>query len=155
MRSPIQRSNYMQDLINSLRPDNAIRQHRSGSTMAQVMACCWTAPSHYLNQHWLVISEVQWQSPEGHLVIAQPLITKLTWKSFILKVPFKYLRSQWVNSSPPSATYMPQGTGSALVQIMACHLFSTKPLSKPFIVNWNLRNKLQWNLNLYTKPLIH
>ena len=32
---------------------------RSGSTLAQVMACCLTAPSHYLNQCWLIISEVQ------------------------------------------------------------------------------------------------
>ena len=35
---------------------------RSGSTLAQVMACCLTAPSHYLNQCWLIISEVQWHS---------------------------------------------------------------------------------------------
>ena len=27
--------------------------HRSESTLAQVMACCLTAPSHYLNQCWL------------------------------------------------------------------------------------------------------
>ena len=42
----------------------------------------------------------------------------------------------------------------SLVQIMACHLVGAKPLSKPYwtIVNWTLRNKLQWNLkqNLYT-----
>ena len=30
---------------------------RSGSTLAQVMACCLTTPSHYLNQWWLIISE--------------------------------------------------------------------------------------------------
>ena len=35
--------------FNSLRPSNAIWRHRSGSTLAQVMACCLTAPSHYLN----------------------------------------------------------------------------------------------------------
>ena len=31
--------------------------HRSvyGSTLAKVMACCLTAPSHYLNQYWLLI----------------------------------------------------------------------------------------------------
>ena len=33
---------------------------RSGATLAQVMAWCLTAPSHYLNQCWLVISEVLW-----------------------------------------------------------------------------------------------
>ena len=32
---------------------------RSGSTLAQVMACCLTAPSHYLNQCWLIISKIQ------------------------------------------------------------------------------------------------
>ena len=36
-----------------------------------------------------------------------------------------------VNSSPPSATYMCQWIGSALVQIMACCLFGAKPLSNP------------------------
>ena len=29
------------------------RWHRPGSTLAQVMACCLTAPRHYLNQCWL------------------------------------------------------------------------------------------------------
>ena len=29
---------------------------RSGSTLAQVMACCLTAPSHHLNLCWLIIS---------------------------------------------------------------------------------------------------
>ena len=39
---------------------------RSGSTLAQVMACCLTAPSHYLNQCRLIICEVSWHSPEGN-----------------------------------------------------------------------------------------
>ena len=37
---------------NSLWPCNAKWWHRSGSTLAQVMACCLTAPSHYLSQWW-------------------------------------------------------------------------------------------------------
>ena len=53
-------------LFNSLWPSDAIWEHRTGSTMAQVMACCLTAPSHYLNQCWLIISEVQWHSSEGN-----------------------------------------------------------------------------------------
>ena len=36
--------------------------YRSGSSLAQVMACCLTAPSHYLNQCWLITSKVQWHS---------------------------------------------------------------------------------------------
>ena len=42
-------------------------------------------------------------------------------------------RPQWVNSSPPSAAYMRQWIRSALVQIMACRLFGTKPLFKPVL----------------------
>ena len=40
---------------------HGVRQ-RSGPTLVQVMACCLTAPSHFLNQCWLIISEVQWHS---------------------------------------------------------------------------------------------
>ena len=45
-------------MINLLRPSDAIWRHRSWSTLAQVMACCLTASSHYLNQCWLIISNV-------------------------------------------------------------------------------------------------
>ena len=45
--------------FNSLRPSDAIWRQGSRSTLVQVMACCLTAPSHYLNQCWLIISEVQ------------------------------------------------------------------------------------------------
>ena len=55
-------------IINSLRTSDAILQHRSGSTLAQVMACCLTVPSHYLNQCWLIISNVLWHSSEGNFI---------------------------------------------------------------------------------------
>ena len=45
--------------FNLLRLSDAIWRHRSGSTLAQVMACCLMAPSHYLNQCWLIISKIQ------------------------------------------------------------------------------------------------
>ena len=49
----------------SVGPSDARWRQRSGSTLAQVMACCLTAPSHYLNQCWLIISKVLWHSSEG------------------------------------------------------------------------------------------
>ena len=52
--------------VNSLWPSDAIWRHRSMSTLAQVMACCLTAPSHYLNQCWLMIREVLWHSPDSN-----------------------------------------------------------------------------------------
>ena len=39
---------------------------KNRSTLAQVMACCLMAPSHYLNQCWLTISKVLWHSSEGN-----------------------------------------------------------------------------------------
>ena len=47
--------------LNPLWPSDAIWRARSGSTLAQAMACCLTAPSHLLNQCWLFISAVLWQ----------------------------------------------------------------------------------------------
>ena len=61
-----------------------------------------------------------------------------------------------INSSPPSAAYVRQWIGSALVQIMACCLFSFKPLSKPALrLNWTLMNILHWNFNQNTKLFLH
>ena len=55
-----------EQLIYSLWPIDAICRHRSGATLAHIMASCLTAPSHYLNQCWLNIGEVLWHSPEGN-----------------------------------------------------------------------------------------
>ena len=43
-----------QYLINSLWPRYFIWWYTSWSTWVQVMACCLSAPSHYLNQCWLI-----------------------------------------------------------------------------------------------------
>ena len=56
----------------------------NGSTLAQVMACCLTAPSHYLNQCWIVLIGVFWNSPEGrkcrrHLSFDLDMTFKITY----------------------------------------------------------------------------
>ena len=56
----------MMNQFNSLWHSDAIWWHRSRSTLVQLMACCLTAPSHYLNQCWLIIIKVQWCSSEGN-----------------------------------------------------------------------------------------
>ena len=53
--------------VHSLRLSDAMWRQRTRSTLAQVMACCLNAPSHYLNQCWLIIPKVQWLSSEGNL----------------------------------------------------------------------------------------
>ena len=73
--------------VNSPRLSDAIWWHRAGSTLAQVMACCLTAPSHYLNQCWL-ITLVQWCSSEGNfaLDISQPSVTKINLKIIFIRL---------------------------------------------------------------------
>ena len=51
-----------------------------------------------------------------------------------------------LNSYPPSAAYMHQWTGSALVQVMACRLFGAKPLPEPMLTYCQLEFwSLNWN----------
>ena len=67
--------------INSLWPSDVIWRWRSWSTLGQIMACCLTAPSHYLNQCSLTISMVQWHLPQGvSQEIAQPSTTRISLK---------------------------------------------------------------------------
>ena len=78
--------------FNSLWPSDTIWRHRSGSTLAQVMACCLTAPSHYLNQCWLIINKVQWHSSEHNYTrdTSAPKIKislKMTYLKFHLNLP--------------------------------------------------------------------
>ena len=61
------------------------------------------------------------------------------------------------NSFPPSVAYICQWIGSALVGIMAWHLFGAKPLSNQCWANvkWTLRNKLQFWLILIKYKSFH
>ena len=61
--------------FNSLWSSDAIWRHRSRSTLAQGMACCLTAPSHYLNQYWIFIKGVLWQSSGSNF----PSVHELMW----------------------------------------------------------------------------
>ena len=86
--------------FNSLRPSDAIWRQWSWTTLAQVMACCLTAPSHYLNQCWLIIRGVLWHTSESSFAgIAQGIDSGYEFEKDILKNIFKSPRGQWVNSS--------------------------------------------------------
>ena len=50
------------------------------------MACCLMAPSHYLNQHWLIISELSWYLPEGNFIgNTEDIYPSLEFKSYWFK----------------------------------------------------------------------
>ena len=69
---------------NSLCPDDVIWRQRYRSTLAQVMACCLKAPSHYLNQ-CLLINKLLWPLSEGNFTSDNQTIhhKKVTWKLLI------------------------------------------------------------------------
>ena len=64
--------------INSLGPSDAMCRQKTGSTLAQVMACCLTTPSHCLNQCWHITNKLQWHSSQGKFrYLSQPSITEI------------------------------------------------------------------------------
>ena len=75
--------------FNSLWPSYAIWRPRSGSTLAQVMACCLTALSHYLDQCWLLINEVLQHLPIR--TISQRVPKLLFCRMSLEIIPLKWL----------------------------------------------------------------
>ena len=111
--------------VDSLWLSDAIWQHRSGSVLAQVMAYCLTAPSHYLNQCWLVVSEVRWQSFEGNLTQDTSVTNYWTelenWLSkFSFKSPrdneFKHPFLSFIYNTMAADVPEPSASGISLLQ---------------------------------------
>ena len=72
--------------VNFIVPSEGIWRHRSGSTLAQVMACCLTGPGH-CNQGWLPISEVPWNwSDINFIASAIATITVYGFENYNFKI---------------------------------------------------------------------
>ena len=113
--------------FNSLRPSDAIWRQWSWTTLAQVMACCLTAPSHYLNQCWLFIRGVLWHTSESSFAgIAQGIDSGYEFEKDILKNIFKSPRGQWVNSLWLSGAIWHHWSGPLLLRVMAWGLVSKR-----------------------------
>ena len=73
-----------------------IRWHRTGSTLAQVMAYCLAAPHHHLNQSWPIINEVMWLSALGRFMKDISVTNHNNWlENYLPKIPFNSLRGHW------------------------------------------------------------
>ena len=73
----IHRTEIHKLVLNSMWPNDATWQQRSGSTLAQVMAWCLTATSHYLNQCW----QISIKFPRGQWV---------NWTWWVMKQCLQY-----------------------------------------------------------------
>ena len=119
--------------VNSSRPSEVLWHHRSGSTLAHVMACCLMAPSYHLKQCWFT-KFVLLHSSESNFVSAHELkICNMCLDITLLKLLLIFARSWWVNSLRLSYAYMRQDNITKLLQIMACRLVGAKPLSEPML----------------------
>ena len=95
--------------LNSLWPSDAIWWQRFGSTVAQVMAWCCQAPSHYLNQCWFIITGVLWLSsirPISQEVLKVSIHKpglKITLRKLLPHLPgsndLKKISTEWVKPS--------------------------------------------------------
>ena len=63
------------------------------------MACGLTAPSHYLNQCWLLINVVPGHSPESYFTrMPEKLFSTISVKITLLKFPSRLPRANGINS---------------------------------------------------------
>ena len=69
--------------FNSLWPSDTIWWQRSGSILAQIMACCLMAPSH---STWTYNQNCLWHSPESFLKVLTSLILNMSSDISLLKL---------------------------------------------------------------------
>ena len=75
---------------NALWPSNTIWQNK-WSTLAQVMVCCLTTPSHYMNQCLLLISEGLWHWTENNFTASTEATILYHKLNYMFKI-FPYQR---------------------------------------------------------------
>ena len=119
--------------INSLGPSDAIWRQKSGTTLPQVMACCLTAPSHYLNQCWLIIRKVQWCSSEDNFISnTTEIILKMIYKIFHSNLPV----NNWHYSHTKTKSNKTQQSTSSVYNWcdLLCNACTTNCKQTPYII---------------------
>ena len=134
---------FIKASINSLWPSDAIWRQESRSTLVQELACCLTAPRHYLNQCWLFITKVQRCSSEGRGQF------RLKYNYYFSKILFKSPRGQWVNACHQICLTVSGNTCTAEGDLLKLH--QRKKSCKDTIIHEfkNLKMSL-WDKNGHT-----
>ena len=74
---------------------------KSGWTLVEIMTCCLTAPSHYLNQCWLLICGAQYHSLDGNYKRDVSAINHYNkFETCISKITLTSSRVHWVKQVP-------------------------------------------------------
>ena len=82
-------------MVNPFWPSDA---NKSDSTLARTIAWCLTAPSNYLNQCWLIISEVLWHSHEENFIEnAWDIYPWYVFENYWFKITAASPRGEWIH----------------------------------------------------------
>ena len=113
-------SSLREPVVNSLWPTSDITwNQRFWSTLVQVMACCLTAPSHHLNQCWLLIIKVPSTSQDICGNAFDVMINQHMWpKMLCFKWQLVFPKGRWVNSLLPGGITFCSGSWSVLIHVM-------------------------------------
>ena len=109
--------------MNSLLISDAIWRQRYWSTMAQIMSCCLSAPSHYLNQWWLEITCIHSSaiSPEMRYIWPLHMLANINISNQIFKDCYMHLSGDNELMSPWSAhKEISQGIENANPRVLDC-----------------------------------
>ena len=102
------------------------------------------APNHYLNQCWILISEVLWHSPSSNFLTASAQATVLhnEFENYTFEITAPSPRDQWVNSLWPSDAIWRHRSESTLTQEMACCLTASSHYLNQC---WLIITKVLWH----------
>ena len=136
--------------FNFLWPSDTIWQHKYESILAQVMACM-TAPSHYLNQCSLLISETLWLSPETRfLSSAQATVLFNEFEKYMLSITTILPRGQWIDSIESWIVVAVVKSGSHVV--IECHKWLAQGVYKSKLLIWDRGYPAKMALSAMCKP---
>ena len=130
--------------VNTLWPSDTICRHKSGSALAQVMACCLTASSHYLNN--VDLSSVRFSGIHLRANFTRDTSAISHWNSlenYLSKILFKSSRGLWVKYMPATRSLPTDPFITALSPTAGAHLSrNSKQSNRDGLNNWHYSSVL-------------
>ena len=110
------------------------------------------APSHCLNQCWLLISEVLWHSPKSNLTVsAQATILYNEFENYTFKITAISPRGQWVKSVS-QLSYLYNGNPYTC-QPTCVNCESSSSMRTSMQVRWTMSNMIRFSSP--SSPMAH
>ena len=114
-------------------------RHRSASVFVQAMACRLTAPSHFLNQCWIIISSILWHLLERH---------------FTLRGEATMLCYQFENNSFIITSLFPTGWWRHQMEIFSA-LLAICAGNSPVTGEFPSQRPVAWNFDVFFDPRLN